>query len=144
MNQAELRQLAEQRLLDAQALIGGSRWEFAYYTAGYSIECALKSCILSRMIHTGWVFDDEVKRIDDCRTHDFMKLVAIAGLMDELNAKLKASAQAGDDFVTNWDVVKQWKVTSRYEAKLEADAKNLFAAISDEPHGVLPWIRTHW
>jgi hypothetical protein len=50
----------------------------------------------------------------------------------------------GGEFVTNWDTVNLWKVTSRYESKTEADAKKLYAAITDEPHGVLRWIQNYW
>ncbi len=59
MNQAELQTMAEERLKDAKALIDGGRWEFAYYAAGYAVECALKSCILARMIHTGLIFKEK-------------------------------------------------------------------------------------
>src|SRR5438552_17336 len=74
VNQAELRQMAEERIKDAKALIDGGRWEFAYYATGYAVECALKSCLLARMIHTGWVFQEKVK-VDECLTHDFQKLI---------------------------------------------------------------------
>ena len=66
MNQAELQKMAEERLKDAKALIDGGRWEFAYYAAGYAVECALKSCILARMIDTGLVFQEKFKG-DECR-----------------------------------------------------------------------------
>ena len=79
--------MANERIKDAKALIDGKRWEFAYYAAGYAVECALKSCLLARMIYTGWIFDDNVKKVDDCRTHDFLKLIHIAGLSDELNTE---------------------------------------------------------
>jgi len=39
--------MAEERLRDAKALLDGQRWEFAYYSAGYAVECALKSCVLA-------------------------------------------------------------------------------------------------
>src|SRR2546430_663920 len=135
MNQAELRQMAEERIKDAKALLDGGRWEFAYYAAGYAVECALKSCLLARMVLTGWVFNEEVKKVDECRPHEFMKLMEIAGLRNELNAQRAASAAAGGDFVANWDTVTLWKVTSRYESKTEAAAKKLYAAITDDPHG---------
>ncbi len=41
-------------------------------------------------------------------------------------------------------IVNLWKVTSRYEPCTEADAKKLYAAISDDPHGVLKWIQKFW
>lgn len=53
MHQAEFRALAEARIQDAKALIDGGRADLAYYVAGYAVECALKSCTLARMIHTG-------------------------------------------------------------------------------------------
>ena len=103
------------------------------------------------MIHTGWVFKEKVK-IEECLVHDFGKLLDLAELRGELNAKLAASAAAaaaaggppGGAFAANWGVVSQWKVTSRYEAKTEAQARELYAAITDSPDGVLPWIRTFW
>jgi hypothetical protein len=134
VNQAWLRQLAEDRILDAQALIAGGRWAYGYYVAGYAVECGLKACILERMGLTGWIFKEKVK-IDDCLKHDYKQLIVIAGMEDLLNNNLKGSAAAGDEFVANWDVAKKWTVTSRYEAKAEAEAKELLAAITDEPTG---------
>jgi HEPN domain-containing protein len=144
VNQAELRRMTEERLKDARALLKGKRWEFAYYSAGYAVECALKSCLLVRMVVTGWVFDEANKKVEACRTHDFSDLIDIAGMRDELNRKLQASALARDDFVANWRTVNQWRVASRYEAKTEAEARELLAAITDKPDGVLEWIRNYW
>jgi hypothetical protein len=45
MNRIDLQALAEERALDAQALLNASRWSGAYYLAGYAIECGLKACI---------------------------------------------------------------------------------------------------
>jgi len=143
VNRAELQRLAEERLKDAKALIDAGRWEFAYYTAGYAVECALKSCILSRMIHTAWVFEDkwDAKR---CLSHEFKQLVGLAGLTDQLDNYLKVSAAAGKEFVVNWETAVEWRVTSRYEARTEDEARKLYAAIADEPYGVLRWIRDYW
>jgi hypothetical protein len=135
--------MAEERLKDSKTLIDGGRWEFAYYAAGYAVECALKSCILARMIHTAWIFEENWKA-EVCRVHEFGKLVWLAGLTDQLNDDLKASAAAGKELAVNWEAAKEWSVTSRYEAKTEAEARRLFAAIADEPYGVLRWIRTYW
>jgi hypothetical protein len=147
MNQAELQQMADARLLDAAVLIAGRRWEFAYYAAGYSVECALKSCVLARMIHTGGVFDDDNKNKNlgtIYRTHKFMDLVKLAGLDEELNAKRKASSASGGGFVGFWGIVEAWEETSRYKAKTEAEAKSLYEAIDHNPDGVLRWIRNYW
>jgi hypothetical protein len=135
--------MATERLKDAKALLGARRWEFAYYAAGYAVECALKSCILARMIHTGLVFKEKWDaRV--CLTHDFTQLVELAGLNDQLLNDLKASAAAGKEFAFNWETAKEWTVSSRYEAKTKSEAQKLYAAIADEPHGVLRWIRAYW
>jgi hypothetical protein len=135
--------MAEERIVDAQVLLSGSRWAYAYYVAGYAVECALKACVLARMIHTGGVFQDK-KFAEWCWTHEFGKLVELAGLTDELNTKLSASAAAGGAFVGYWGTATQWKETSRYEDKTEAEAKALYEAIHHDPDGVLKWIRNYW
>jgi HEPN domain-containing protein len=40
-----LQQLADDRVLDAEALLNAGRWSGAYYVSGYAVECALKACI---------------------------------------------------------------------------------------------------
>jgi len=143
VNQADLRQMAEERIKDAKTLIDGGRWEFAYYAAGYSVECALKSCLLARMIYTGRVFEEKWKA-QECLTHDLDELIRLAGLTKEHNDQMAASAAGGGEFVANWDTVSLWKVTSRYESKTEAEARKLYAAITDQPNGVLTWLQNHW
>ena len=122
MNQAELQKMAEERLKDAKPLLDGERWEFAYYAAGYSVECGLKSCMLARMIHTAWIFEEKWDA-KICLVHEFGKLVHLAGLTETLNEALKASAAAGGEFAVNWNTAKVWTVTSRYEAKIVTEAK---------------------
>ena len=139
MNRADLQSLAQERILDAEALLTGGRWSFAYYVSGYAVECALKSCFLARMILTGWVFEDRSK-IEDCRTHDFNRLISLSDLTTQLNA----TQAANRPFAINWAIATQWKVTDRYAQKSEALAKELYSAITDKPDGVLPWITNYW
>ena len=144
MNRDQLHQLTRERILDAQALIDGGRWSFAYYNVGYAVECALKACFLSRMPITGWVFRDKVK-IDECRTHEFKKLIDLSGLSSELADHVAASSAFGGSFSANWEIVKVWKVDDRYSlSKTEGEAKALLAAITDQPDGVLEWIMKYW
>ena len=113
------------------------------HAAGYAVECGLKSCILARMIHTAWVFGEKWEA-KQCLTHDFTKLVDLAGLTDQHTADLRAMRAAGEEeFAVNWETAKKWTVSSRYEAKTEAEARQLYAAIADEPHGVLRWVRMY-
>ena len=143
MNQAELQALTEERIKDAKALLDGKRWAFAYYVGGYAVECALKSCLLARMVHTGWIFEDKAN-VKDCLTHDFGQLVHLAGLKSELDAAFTASAAAGKEFIGYWGTVSAWQVTTRYVPKSQAEAEELYEAITNDPNGVLKWIRNHW
>ena len=34
--------MAAERILDAEVLMNAGRWSFAYYVAGYAVECAPK------------------------------------------------------------------------------------------------------
>jgi HEPN domain-containing protein len=45
MDRAQLQQLAELRLRDADALLTAGRWDAAYYLLAYCVECALKACV---------------------------------------------------------------------------------------------------
>jgi hypothetical protein len=139
VNQAVLRLLAEERVKDAKALLDGYRWSFAYYTTGYVVECALKSCVLARMIHTGWVFQEKWKA-QDCLTHDFEELIKLAGLKMELDAELAANSA----FRSNWLIVVQWNVAIRYAAKTQIEAESLYGAVTHDPDGVLKWLRVYW
>lgn len=144
MNQAELRAMADERIRDAEALLAAGRWPFAYYVAGYAVECALKSCVLAQMVNTGWVFKDGVK-VADCRTHDFDELLGIAGVRDRMYAHGRANKAAGGVYLDNWNVVSQWRETSRYDhGTTEAQARALLAAITHDPDGVLRWVQGHW
>lgn len=145
MNQADLRTLADERIVDAKALLDAGRWSFAYYVAGYAIECALKSCVLARMIHTGWVyFEKEKLNKIDWRTHEFAKLVDQAGLVQELDAQLAASRAGGQEFAIRWGKVTAWRSDVRYTAIPQAEAEELYEAITHNPHGVLLWLRQYW
>ncbi len=143
MNQADLQRLAAERIEDAKVLLAGGRWEFAYYSAGYAVECALQTCVLARMVYTGWVFKEKWKA-SDCLTHEPGELVRLAGLEAELDGRIKTGAAANDQFLTNWTRVSDWKVTSRYEAKTQDEARDLFEAIISNGDGVLPWIKMYW
>jgi hypothetical protein len=151
VNRAELQTMAEERIKDTKALLDGGRWEFAYYVAGYAVECALKSCVLARMIHTAWVFQDKWDA-KVCLTHEPGKLIDLAGMREELNNKLAASAAAaaasgglpGGMFTGFWGTVLQWKVESRYLPRTEADARGLYEAITHNPDGVFLWIKNFW
>lgn len=105
MSRAELQQLAQDRVEDAQALLAAGRWAGAFHLIGYAAEAGLKSCILAYIERTGNIFKDRksLDSIKDCWTHDLGKLVDIADLKQELEDTLKANPA----FAKFWAVAKE-------------------------------------
>jgi hypothetical protein len=139
VNREELRQLAEDRVSDAKVLIDAGRWSGAYYLVGYAMECGLKACVLAFVERTGEIFRDKdfSKR---CFTHKIGELLDVSGLKNYHNESLKINPI----FAGYWGVAKDWSEATRYQQRSEADAKGLYEAITNEPDGVLRWIRANW
>ena len=131
MNRAELQQLSTERIEDACALLAVSRWPGAYYLAGYSLECALKSCVLAYIERTGVIFEDK-KYAEKCWTHDLESLVKQAGLTVDRDKATGANSTLED----NWLIAKDWSEASRYQMSTQPQAEELLNAISDNTPSV--------
>jgi hypothetical protein len=139
LNRTELRLLADDRVIDARSLLDASRWSGAYYLAGYAMECGLKACVLAFVERTGEIFQD--KRFSErCFTHKLTELIDLSGLKKDHESLLKANPVLAG----NWGVAKNWTEASRYQQKTEKEARELIEAVTNEPDGVLRWIRTNW
>jgi HEPN domain-containing protein len=136
LNRADLQQLAETRLREAEILLDAGEWSGSYYLCGYAVECALKAVVASEVKQGD--FPDK-KLADAVYTHDLPKLRRLAGLSEDVPRGQLTSGQN-----VNWLVAKDWRETSRYETKSETEARSLFTAVSDQTDGVFPWLRTHW
>jgi HEPN domain-containing protein len=137
MNRADLQNLASERIAEAKILLDAGKWAGAYYLAGYAVECGLKACIANLL--KSEIFPER-DFSDKCYVHDIEKLVALAGLKSKRDTDAVANAKLD----ACWGIVRAWRETSRYEQRTEADARALYEAITDDPDGVLPWIRLHW
>jgi HEPN domain-containing protein len=102
MNRQTLQRLCEERIEDAALLLTGVRWPAAYYLAGYSLECALKSCVLAYIEKTGIIFEDK-KFAEKCWTHDIEELVKQAGLIAERGM----AVQQNPNLDQNWVIASQ-------------------------------------
>jgi len=140
LNRQDWQQIAEEKLLAADALLAASQWSAAYYLAGYAVECGLKSCILNRVASNPGVIFEKKTFSQNCWTHDLATLVDLAGLMPVLDAAT-ASAAA---LKANWGTVCQWSEETRYQRKMQAEATALWDAIIDPNDGVMQWIRARW
>ena len=85
------------------------------------------------------VFDNK-RFSENCWTHSAPDLVKLAGLEETRVADIFANPV----FEKNWLVVKDWNEKARYENTSHHKAKRLYAAITDNLNGVMPWIRARW
>jgi hypothetical protein len=139
VNRIELQQLAEDRLLDAQALLAAGRWSGAYYLAGYAVECGLKACVFVRILNEGVIFEEK-KFASSCWTHEIKELVPLAALSDVRGPDVAAYPILRK----NWETAEKWSEVSRYQQKTQGDAEELYNAIADSANGVMQWIRARW
>ena len=138
MDRADLQNLADARVADAQVLMHAERWAAAYYLLGYAIECALKACAAKRF------HEHEVPAkslVNDFYTHQMDRLLGISDVEDALKSR-----EAHDPrFRRNWEIVRDWSETARYNrSATEAQAHEMFAAVTDPSSGVLPWLKRYW
>lgn len=133
----DLQAAAESKLEAGMVLAGAKKWSNAYYLAGYSVEMALKACV-SKQISSDTIPDK--KLIQDVYTHELVKLIGLAGLRKQL----KDRSDADSVFAANWAICSEWGPEARYKDKSAAETTFLLHAISDNSHGVLPWIKTYW
>jgi HEPN domain-containing protein len=138
VNRSDFQQLADVRIGEAKVLLDHGMYDGAYYLAGYAVECALKACIAK--LTNQYDFPPKVEDVRDCYTHRIAALIKSARLVVDRDAAIAADT----DLETNWDVVLIWNETSRYERKTETEARELYNAISDPSHGVLPWLKSRW
>ena len=80
----DLQIMAEGKLSDSVFLLGNNRASNAYYLGGYAIELALKACIAKQM-QAGVIPDKQL--ILDTYTHNYIKLIGVAGLTTEFSEK---------------------------------------------------------
>jgi hypothetical protein len=109
-NRADFQKLALSWIAAAKALLAAKQWGPAYYVAGYSVECGLKSCILVRVAaHAHVIFGDK-RYSEKCWTHNLVQLVDLAGLEAVFNADRLADLELSN----NWEIVKDWSEERRY------------------------------
>lgn len=137
MTRKDLQQLATSRIREARQLLQTNNFSGAYYLAGYTIELGLKACIARKTRRYDF---PELNVVRDSFTHDLKKLVKIAGLETNLNQQIGSDAT----FATNWAIVKDWDVESRYRNFTQTQAEEIIYSITSRRSGILRWIRQHW
>jgi HEPN domain-containing protein len=138
MHRDDLKRLSRLRISEARLLLRAGAPQGAYYLAGYAVECALKACI-ARQFQQHDLPDRTL--VNDVYTHDLDKLLGLA----RLRSVLKHGAAAYPLLQMNWNVVKDWSETARYEPNITTkEARDLYSACTARRHGVVAWLRNQW
>jgi len=147
-SRSDFRWLAGTRIREARALLEQGLFDGAYYLAGYAVECALKARIVQKFRRSEL---PDRTLVNDMYKHDLEKLLGLADLKGEFER-----ARSDTEFALNWSAVKNWRSEARYEAfgrgvkpgrkgpGAEQRARELYKAITDRRHGVLPWLKRFW
>ncbi|MGD2134250.1 MAG: hypothetical protein PVI23_15785 [Maricaulaceae bacterium] len=131
------RKLSKLRIKEAMVLLSADQYAGAYYLAGYSIECALKSIVCNLFVAE--TLPDK-SLVNNTYTHELAKLMTLSGLKPLLDARMDAEPP----FAVNWAVVSAWSEESRYAFLDRVAAHTMVMAVSDSQTGVLPWIQSNW
>lgn len=136
MTRRDFHRLTRVRLRDARVLLASGNNEGAYYLAGLAIECALKAAIARKTQR--YDFPPKPPIVSGMYVHDLNKLLVAAGLDSALDAALANNPA----LKTNWALVKDWSVESRYVVG-GLNGVELYRAVAGR-NGVLGWLRQHW
>ena len=137
MTRKELQTLARKRIKEGKILLRENAPDGAYYLLGLGIELALKACFAKKIKRYG-VPDKSV--INQFYTHDLNALLKLTGL-DQIVDTL---SQNNQNFASNWAVVKDWGVESRYETHTMTEATDIYNAITNRTDGVMKCIKQNW
>ena len=138
MNRDDFQQISKLRRKEAATLLKANHYAGAYYLLGYTVECALKACIAKQTKR----YDFPNKEVaNKAYVHDLQRLLKLAGLETELMHAMRTNKI----LEVNWTTVKDWKESSRYNAKIsQKEAEDLYSACTSRLNGILAWIKTKW
>lgn len=120
------------RIREARHLLRSGEYSGSFHLTGLAIECALKACIAKAIKRHEFPDKHLAGKAFD---HNLENLLTLA------NLNVKSESQGVQ---TNWAVIKDWKVESRYEVIGSQKAEAMYKAAVARKYGVLKWIRQHW
>lgn len=111
----QLREIARERIKDAEALFGSERYEGAMYICGYAVEIALKARICKTLRwpdfpQTDSEFGGQNRKYSPFKTHLLNLLLSYSGREDQIRNR----------FTVEWSLVDSWDPQSRYNPPVKA------------------------
>jgi len=135
----ELKQLAEQRLKEANILFENEQYDGSIYLAGYVVELALKARICK-------ILDLDFyppENLPGFNIHDYDKLARLSGL----EKTIEKQTVENDKFNINWVKVSKWDSQMRYSTVGEDNkkrAQDLLSALQEDEYGIFKWLKGKW
>lgn len=103
---SELEIIAQERLLDAEALIAAGRYDGAIYIGGYAMELSLKARICKTLKWAEFPSSaNDFQNYRSFKVHDLDVLLHLSGIEDEIKQNHWA----------DWSNVNTWNPESRYK-----------------------------
>ncbi len=140
----EIKELAYERLDEAEILYQNNKFDGAFYLAGYSAELMLKAKICERLGIPN-LFNDTINipGIGDIRkamkTHNLFVLLIFSGLkekFDEEKSRNRSLFRVSSLLFGNWDENSRYKPCGSMQ---QSDVYQLIQSLKDS-NGLLPWI----
>lgn len=118
---SDLRDIAQARLDDADALLQAGRFDGSVYVCGYAVEIALKARICDCLKWQGYPGTNaEFKGYISFRTHDLEVLLHLSG----------AETPIKELFLLEWSIVLKWDPDVRYRAIGSASSQTASAMLA--------------
>ena len=116
IDQADLRNIAEERLKDAEALLAAGRYDGAIYLGGYVVELALKSRICIALKWKGFPqTGSEFHNYLSFKTHNLDVLLSLSGTDEAIKT----------GYLAEWSAVATWDPEARYNPIGSADKNDV-------------------
>ena len=113
---AEIKQLAWQKLHDAEVLLKSGRIDSAFYVGGYAVELLLKARICKTLqIEHFYNFEETAEKLlskeayRPFKAHDLEQLMVLSGIYSDFKID-----ERDLEFKKHWSNVSEWKEDSRY------------------------------
>jgi len=146
---SEIKELAWQRLEEAEILFRNGKYDGSFYLAGYSVELMLKARICEKLGIPN-LFDESGKSFDSFKgigdikkalqTHNLMVLLVFSGLkvrFDEEKSVSKVIAKANSLLFSNWNENARYRPCGHMK---DRDVEVLIELLSNDTNGLLKWI----
>ena len=111
----DLREIARERIKDAEALFAAERYEGAMYICGYAVEIGLKARICKTLRwpdfpQTDSEFGGQNRKYSPFKTHLLNLLLSYSGREDQIRNR----------FTAQWSLVDSWDPQSRYNPTVKS------------------------